>query len=97
MPEPMIIPDGPELTRRVLNRERIGTYRVISRYALDNAEYELIDREAHGLMVQLVSEVLTERIAHEKHVVNFEVPKTWWQHFKHDHREIGRASCRERV
>ena len=82
-----MFPDSAAIKRKVLQRERVGAYRMISRYVLDNAEYELIDHLAHGLMVQLVSEVLTERIAPEKHVVSFEVPKTWWQHFKHDHRD----------
>ena len=77
-----MFPDSAAIKRKVLQRERVSAYRMISRYVLDNAEYELIDHEAHGLMVQLVSEVLTERIVKETHDVSIDVPATWWQHFK---------------
>ena len=82
MPEPTIIHDGPEITRRVLEREQIGTYRTISRYVLTNAKFKVVEDEAVGMMVELVSEVLTERIAKETHDVSIDVPATWWQHFK---------------
>lgn len=77
-----MFPDGATIKRRVLDRERVGAYRVISRYVLDNAEFELIEREAHGLMVQLVSEVLTERLVDEIQTVHLDVPASWWDAFK---------------
>jgi len=84
---PFDMPPMPEVKRRVLDRERIGAYRLISRYVLENAQYELIEQEATGLMIQLVSEVLTEKIAQEDHEVTYNPPATWWQFFKATYRE----------
>ena len=82
MPEPLIIPDGPEITRRVLNRECISTYRVISRYVIANANFRVVEDEAAGMVVQLVSEVLTEKITGESKTVRLDIPASWWESFK---------------
>ena len=47
-----MFPDGAAIKRKVLQRERVSDYRMISRYVLENAEYKLIDDEARGLMVE---------------------------------------------
>ena len=85
MQEPLILPDSTEIKQRVLRREGVGAYRVISRYALDHARFELVEDEAHGLLVRLVSEVLRERFVSEVQTAELRVPATWWDHFKVDH------------
>jgi hypothetical protein len=88
MPGPMILPDGPELMRRVLNRQRIGTYRVVSRYVLENAELELVENEVGNLVFQLISEVLTEHITGDSKTVRLDVPASWWQNFKETYKDF---------
>jgi len=83
----LILPDGPVIKQRVLNRQEVGTYGVISRYVFQNANYNVIEDELTGLMVRLVSEVLTEHIVSETQTAELDVPASWWQHFKQDHRD----------
>lgn len=81
----MIFP-MPEVKQLVLDRERIGTYRIISRYVLENAEFKAVERAAEDMLVELVSEVLTERVVNESQGIGYEVPASWWQHFKDTYR-----------
>lgn len=78
----LILPDSAEIKRRVLNRERVGVHRAISRYVLENAQFEVIEDEAYGMLLRLVSEVLTERIVSETQTVHLDVPASWWDAFK---------------
>lgn len=82
-----MIYDMPEVKQLILHRERIATYRVIARYVLDNAEFHAIERAAEDMTVELVSEVLRERVVGETQTAELDVPASWWQHFKQTYKD----------
>lgn len=81
------MPDSAVIQRKILDRQPVGTYQTIARYVLQNAELKIVEDVAHGMLMQLVSEVLKERVVGETQTVHLYVPASWWQHFKETYKD----------
>lgn len=72
----------PEVKQHLLERTRVSNYRIIARYVWENTEFHAVERAAEDMLIELVSEVLCERVVGETQTVELNVPASWWQVFK---------------
>lgn len=76
-----------EFTQRVLQIAKVGAGQIIPAYVARTAEFTMQEQMGSDMLLSLSAEVLRDHIVDEVQTVTLEVPATWWQHFKADHRD----------
>jgi hypothetical protein len=76
-------PDG----RLILERIKVGVQELISPEVMAgmNVSVQASDFLADQLVARLKLNLLAGTLVNERQTHHFEVPATWWQHWKHDH------------
>jgi hypothetical protein len=76
-----------EFTQRILRIVRIGARQIIPAHVANTANFSVQEQIGSDMLLGLTAEVLRDHIVNEIQTVTLEVPATWWQHFKADHRD----------
>jgi hypothetical protein len=63
---------------------RVADKRVIPAALLQTAKFDLVKHESEAMVISMSAYVLAERLARETQQVAFDVPASWWQHWKRD-------------
>lgn len=70
----------------LLERLCVSTSRMVPGHTLATTKLDVIEKSAiNALVFQLRAEVMAEKLEERTQMVTFEVPKSWWQHFKQEH------------
>lgn len=76
-----------EFTQRILRIVRVGASQVIPEHVARTASFSVQEHMGRDMILGLSAEVLRDHIVDEVQTVTLEVPASWWQHFKADHRD----------
>jgi hypothetical protein len=74
----------PKLSSLGLVCLKVGRTRVIPSSLRETARFDLVERERDSMIVEMTAYVTAHRLARETQTVTFEVPASWWQHWKQD-------------
>jgi hypothetical protein len=75
-----------EFTQRILRIVRVGANQIIPAHVASTANFTVQEQMGGDMLLGLTAEVLRDHIVNEIQTVTLEVPASWWQHFKSDHR-----------
>lgn len=76
-----------EFTERILHIVRVGARQIIPEHVARTASFSVQEQMGRDMILGLSAEVLRDHIVNEVQTVTLEVPASWWQHFKADHRD----------